>query len=410
MRQLSLHRCVLALLFLGLLQCPRSAGCGCLAPENLTQYELAKKSVDRADSVFLGIPRLLHGDGSNETEDLVVFDVLQAFKGMQASQIGVHSGIGTTRMSSCGYSFEIGKTYLVFANLYDGNQLVVAACSYTAPVEKSGTALRLLRKEPPNTDDLLTVDQFQRNSRGRLLGAVRRADGGPLSAPQVYIWNESDSSYERPGWPANDEWPGDKDGLLQAFLLARFTSADKNGVFESDFLVPGTYRVTAVDDSSGPTRWVGSFSMHPDNVDPAILQVFAGRDRPSVDIVLHERKVFALRGVIQSSDGSPLPSEGVTIRATMAPGEMFPLLEYVNTDSTGRFTIERAPVGTVHLAIYGDPNWQVTTRDVDVNEDTKEIEIVLTRKDGPPVSVAPKLDVHKDPTPELDEDEDSNPD
>jgi protocatechuate 3,4-dioxygenase beta subunit len=125
---------------------------------------------------------------------------------------------------------------------------VVAACSYTAPVEKSGTALRLLRKEPPNADDLLTLAQFQRNSRGRILGAVRRVDGRPVLDAKVYIWNESDSSYERPGWPANEEWPGDKDGAFEAFLLARFTSVDKNGAFESDFLVPGAYRVTAVDE------------------------------------------------------------------------------------------------------------------------------------------------------------------
>jgi hypothetical protein len=410
MRLLLLHRVVLILLFLGLFQCPRSAGCGCLAPENLTEYELVKKSVDRADSVFIGIPRLLHGDGSsNETEDLVVFDVLQVFKGAQGAQIGVHSGIGKTEMSSCGYSFEVGKTYLVFANSYDGSRLMVAACSYTAPVERSGTALRLLRKEPPNGDDLLTPSEFQKSSKGRILGVVRRTDGSAVLHARVYIWDESDTSYERPGWPASEEWPQDKNGSLGAFLLARSTLVEKSGAFESDFLVPGVYRVTVVDDGSGPDRWVGSFSMRPDNVDPATLQVFAGRDCPPVDIVLREQKVFALHGIVRSSDGGPLPSEGLTIRATMAPGGMFPLLEYIQTDALGRFTIERAPVGTVRLAIYGDRNWQETTKDVDVSKDTKQLEIVLTR-DGPPNSVTPKLDAHKDPTPESDDDEDSTPD
>jgi len=312
-------------------------------------------------------------------------------------------------MNSCGYSFEVGKTYLVFANSYDGNRLVVAACSYTAPVERSGTALRLLRKEPPNGDDLLTPSEFQRSSKGRILGVVRRGDGSATLHARVYIWDESDTSFERPGWPANEEWPQDESGSFRAFLLARSTLVEKSGVFESDFLVPGAYRVTVVDDGSGPTRWVGSFSMHPDNVDPATLQVFAGRDCSPVDIVLHEQKVFALHGVVRSSDGGPLPSEHFTIRATVASGEMFPLLEYVYTDSSGRFTVERAPVGTVHLAIYGDRNWQEATKDVDVSEDTKQLEIVLTRKDSPPDSVTPKLDAHKDPTPESDDDEDSTP-
>jgi hypothetical protein len=101
------------------------------------------------------------------------------------------------------------------------------------------------------------------------------------------------------------------------------------------------------------------FSVHPDSFDPATLQIFAGRDCPSVDIVLHKQNVFALHGVVRDSDRTPLPSK-FTIRATMAPGEMFLLLEYVYTDSSGRFTIERAPVGTVHLAVYGDPDWQET--------------------------------------------------
>jgi hypothetical protein len=145
MRLVSLHRGIWVLIFLALIQCPRSTACSCFPPENLSQYELIKQSVERADSVFLGIPRLLHGDGkSNDTQDLVVFDVLQAFKRKQGAQISVHSGVGITEMNSCGYSFKVGKTYLVFANSYDGSQLVVAACSYTAPVERSGLTLRPL--------------------------------------------------------------------------------------------------------------------------------------------------------------------------------------------------------------------------------------------------------------------------
>jgi len=286
MRLLSVQLGVWVLLTLSLLQCSRSAGCGCLARENLSVYDLVRQSVDRADSVFLGTPTLLHGDGkSDDTQDLVVFDVLQTFKGKKGAQIGVHSGVGITEMNSCGYSFRVGKTYLVFASSYDGGQLVVAACSFTASVERSGTALRLLRKDPTQPDDLLTQAQLERSSKGKILGAVRRADGVPLFRPRIYTWNDSDTSYERPGWPADEEWPEDEDGSFQAFLLARFTSPDKYGSFESDFLLPGIYRVTAVDSTYGPARWVGTFSLRPDDTNPAAVQVFAGRDYRWVDIV-----------------------------------------------------------------------------------------------------------------------------
>jgi hypothetical protein len=79
----------------------------------------------------------------------------------------------------------------------------------------------------------------------------------------------------------------------------------------------------------------------------------------------------------------------------MAPGEMFPLLEYVYPNSSGRFTIERAPVGTARLAIsvpqYVDPNWEPTIKEVEVTGDTKQIEIVLTRKTGLPAPETRKL-------------------
>ena len=259
-------------LFSGLLSlvlCPAALSCVCLPPENLTMYDLVKQSVDRADLVFIGVPRLLHGDGKSEaTEDMVSFDASEVFKGEKTTQVTAHSGIGTTHSSSCGYWFEIGKKYLVFANHY-GSTLFVSACSFTAPIEKSEIALRFLRKEPPNPEDLLTPTQIQRNSNGRILGVVRRGDGVALHDPKVYIWNDSDSSYEKEAW---------------------FTRPEKDGSFKSYFLSPGTYRITAVDTSYGPTRWVGCFALHPNDSVPGKVDVMAGRDYNWVDIVLQEQR------------------------------------------------------------------------------------------------------------------------
>lgn len=64
----------------------------------------------------------------------------------------------------------------MFPNHY-GNFLSVAACSFTAPMQKSEVALRFLRKEPPYPEDLLTPTQIERNENGRILGVVRRSDG-----------------------------------------------------------------------------------------------------------------------------------------------------------------------------------------------------------------------------------------
>jgi hypothetical protein len=209
---------IFAIVLLALVYCPTASACGCIHPENLTMHELVKRAADSADTVFLGVPRTLHGDGkTEETDDLVVFDVQTVFKGGQVRQLAVHSGIGTTWASSCGYFFEVGKSYLVFSYHLE-TSLMVAACSFTAPTESSDVALRYLRKESPHPEDLLTPSQIQRNSKGRICGAVRRSDGKSVDDGAVYIWNDSDSSYEKE---------------------ASFTRPHKDGWFESYFLSPG---------------------------------------------------------------------------------------------------------------------------------------------------------------------------
>ena len=94
----------------------------------------------------------------------------------------------------------------------------------------------------------------------------------------------------------------------------------------------------------------------------------------------------------------------ITIRATMAPGDAFPFLEYVNPNSSGIFTIEGAPVGTIRITIsipqYVDPNWESAIKDVEVNGDLEQIEIVLARKAGLPDPIKPKLDDNDDSSPE----------
>ncbi|HEX9223907.1 MAG TPA: carboxypeptidase-like regulatory domain-containing protein [Candidatus Acidoferrales bacterium] len=356
--------------------CPGVLACGCAPPaENLTMYDLVKQSVDRADLVFIGVPTALHGDGKSEdTDDLVIFDASKVFKGEQAAQVRVHSGVGTTSMSSCGYWFEVSKTYLVFASHY-GDFALVMPCSFTAPIEKSQVALRFLRKEPPQPEDLLTPTEIQRNGKSRILGAVRRSDGVALHDPKVYIWNDSDPSYEKEAW---------------------FTRPENDGSFESYFLPPGTYRVTAVDSSYGPTRWVGCYALQAGDNIPAKVEVMAGHDYRWADIVLHEQKVYSIQGIVRSSDGSPPPFEHVEIRATMTPSEMFPFLDFIQPHADGKFSVPRVPVGTFRLKTYVseyvDPNWETSVTDVEVNADVEGVEIVLNRKTGTPEKEKPTPD------------------
>jgi hypothetical protein len=337
---------------------------GCLPPpENLTMRDLVKRSVETADLVFIGVPKILHGR-TEETEDLVILEVSEVFKGRKGAEIGIHSGVGTHWSVEGGYLFEVGKAYLVFANNHDGF-LSVAACSLTAPVQKSQVALRFLRKGSPQPEDLLTPKQILRNENGRILGNVRRSDGTPLLDARVYIWNDSDPSYEKEAW------------------LAR---PDRNGSFESYFLPPGSYRITATDESFGPTRWVGYYASPASGNEPAKVELLPGQDYHWAGITLHGQKVYSIDGVVRASPGIQLPIQNVEIRASMAPTEMFPFLQFVHPDADGKFHVFRVPVGVARLKTYVnpwiDPNWEASVTDVQANGKVENVEIVLKRKDA----------------------------
>jgi hypothetical protein len=281
----------------------------------------------------------------------------------KSQQLAVYSGIGTTQASSWGFSFEIGKSYLVFANRFD-QSLMTEKCSFTGPAADSDVALRFLRKQAPHPEDLLTPSETRRNSNGRICGAVRRSDGKLLHDAAVYIWNDADPTYKTEAW------------------LAR---PDKDGWFESYFLSPAVYRITAVDPSYGDSRWFGSFPARTDDSSTmGKVDVVAGRDFHSVDIVLHEEKVYSIQGVVRSSDESPVAFEEVEIDAGMAPDEKFPYLNYIRPQADGTFTIARVPAGTVRLKTYvsgfADPGWETVVTDIQVSGDIDDLEIVLKRR------------------------------
>lgn len=335
----------------------------CFPPPDLTMRELAKQSIETADFVFIGVPRSLHGR-TEETDDLVVFDISEVFKGQKRATIGIHSGVGSHWGVSGGYLFEVGTAYLVFAT-NDGGFLSVAPCSLTAPAQKSQIALRFLRRESSEREDLLTPKQILRDENGRIFGSVKRNDGAPLLDVGVYIWNDSDPSYDKEAW---------------------FARPDKNGSFESYFLPPGRYRITAISESFGPARWVGSYTSRESGDGPATLELGAGQDYDRVDIALHKQNVYWIDGIVRSSDGTRLPADKVEITASTVPTEMFPFLQYVHPDAGGKFHVFRAPTGVVRLKSYVnpwvDPNWETAVTDVQVRGPVENVEIVLKRKDA----------------------------
>jgi len=75
----------------------------------------------------------------------VSFEVQRSYTGVQSKHVLVSTGIGA---GDCGFDFETGRKYLVFAYKGDSGELSTGICSSTALLEESQANLAYLRGEP----------------------------------------------------------------------------------------------------------------------------------------------------------------------------------------------------------------------------------------------------------------------
>jgi hypothetical protein len=145
-----------------------SFGCSCIGgvPTCNTYWS--------TDTVFLGrvtkiqgIPGTGAGPSAEWPATLVDFQITEHFRGASGTSITIRTGRGG---GDCGYTFEPGKTYLVFAS---GSPLTTGICNPTMPVERADETLAYIRKAPLEP------------SGGNLYGTVflrpKRGEPGKLS-------------------------------------------------------------------------------------------------------------------------------------------------------------------------------------------------------------------------------------
>ena len=129
------------LLLFGMLAFPAEAlSCKCALPFEDEDTDI-KVSVGRADVVFLGIAKkvvrvatpkeIIQKEGYDPQIDETTFKVLKSWKGVSSDRIVSRISIVCCL---CGYTFEAGKTYLVYAMMKDGGMIYSSTCSRTQPM------------------------------------------------------------------------------------------------------------------------------------------------------------------------------------------------------------------------------------------------------------------------------------
>jgi hypothetical protein len=135
--------------------------------------------------VFIGIVRSIsqeRGLDSFSSGPVFTFDVLEVGRGEAAPTVRLRNG-------ECDYDFEIGQSYIVYANVDRGERgaLKASACSRTAPLSEAFADLDYIRALPSVT--------AEKRTRGWLTGTVLRARSGEPTAGQ------SDEEWDSTGIP-----------------------------------------------------------------------------------------------------------------------------------------------------------------------------------------------------------------
>lgn len=103
--------------------------------------------------------------------------VLRTYRGQAEGVVKVLTSFDE---ASCGFDFETGREYLVYADRIESEALFTHLCTGTKSLERSGPALRYLRGESPTPDDLLDLrtyyEKFATEWTGRACGKVTHTD------------------------------------------------------------------------------------------------------------------------------------------------------------------------------------------------------------------------------------------
>ena len=146
-----------------------ASACSCAVPASASPQEITQQELSRSDAVFAGevvdIDKPLPVTSSIAPMK-VTFRVSEAWKGAEGETLEVQTAVSD---ASCGYPFDEGEGYLVFASeakTRNVGELEVALCGSTQPLSKAGTELAALGSGAAPTGSSPTGERLPDTSGG----------------------------------------------------------------------------------------------------------------------------------------------------------------------------------------------------------------------------------------------------
>ena len=121
-----------------------AAGCSCRLPPP------PQEALAQADAVFVGLVQesvAQDVEGAPGSQVAVTFTVVRSWKGVEEPSVTVYTGANT---AVCGYPFDVGRRYLVYATASDPGMLATNVCTRTAEEDAAQSDMSALGPGRPS--------------------------------------------------------------------------------------------------------------------------------------------------------------------------------------------------------------------------------------------------------------------
>ncbi len=344
-------------------------GCKCVSPppEVKTARDLAQWYANRSDAIFEGsveqielkwpvleakVGDLISADIEQDPPAMQVsFDISRSYRGPRQQNIRIRTGLGG---GDCGFRFEVGERYLVYAYADESGQLSTNICTGTARLEESQADLSYMRGEPVVSE---TVEGTRPFATEKLCGRAVRT-GFDFTNGQIFLLRVGNES----------PIPSDKAEL----------AADGSFCFNN--VLVGKYRLLFINRAGDSPAFFVYFPGVVTSSAATVIEVKG--DHPISELVFDvpTQSAFSVSGTVRASNKLELPAECKVILLSAEPFSF--LLAYSqDVGPSGYFEFPNVLPGKYWALVTvdsdGTSSWLTRKAEVDVSADVAEESLEL---------------------------------
>jgi hypothetical protein len=329
-----------------------------------------ENTVERQEAVAGAVraPREAASTSTLDQHRVVSLRVLHSYRGEAAGTVRVLTGSG---VGDCGFDFETGSQYLVYADKGDDENLVTSICTGTSLFAHANVALRTLRSEQPTPDDLLDGATYYKKFgplwTGTACGRVTQADGTPFGQ----AWMDMTQVRGEP---------------FAVNIAADSDQSRADGSFCIRYIRLGKYLLTAERlDVKDYVRWTAYYPGVAKHSQARLIEVHTGEDLADLHFSVGKVRVHTVLFHIVAADGSLLPLEkfGVSVDAPERDALAYHLTQTRNIN--GEFPAGYVPPGNYLVQAYVRPDrktggiaaellrWRMARREMYIGSDSEII-------------------------------------